>query len=231
MTAIYANIRRKEAFMSRERDTFILKASHYKMFAKRLTLEQKGHLLDAIFCDRLGLNYEEHIQDDLIGVIFETMQDFYLQCDESYRIRSEKNKANANKRWGNDTEDANASNCMQSHNSQCLSKSKSKSKSKSLLQRECIEKVADAPARSRFQKPSIEEVKKYVKNMGYYGFDVEHFYSYYESNGWKVGKNPMKDWTAAVRSWRSRDKAVSQDYISRTQLPDPSVYEHTESTI
>lgn len=92
-------------------------------------------------------------------------------------------------------------------------------------------KVADAPARPRFQKPSIEEVKKYVKNMGYYGFDVEHFYSYYESNGWKVGKNPMKDWTAAVRSWRSRDKAVSQDYISRTQLPDPSVYENIESTI
>lgn len=91
--------------------------------------------------------------------------------------------------------------------------------------------VADAPARPRFQKPSIEEVKKYVKNMGYYGFDVEHFYSYYESNGWKVGKNPMKDWTAAVRSWRSRDKAVSQDYISRTQLPDPSVYENMESTI
>ena len=90
---------------------------------------------------------------------------------------------------------------------------------------------ADAPARPRFQKPSIEEVKKYVKNMGYYGFDVEHFYSYYESNGWKVGKNPMKDWTAAVRSWRSRDKAVSQDYISRTQLPDPSVYENIESTI
>lgn len=191
--------------MSRERDTFILKASHYKMFAKRLTLEQKGHLLDAIFCDRLGLNYEEHIQDDLIGVIFETMQDFYLQCDESYRIRSEKNKANANKRWGNDTEDANAPNCMQSHNSQCLSKSKSKSKS--LLQRECIEKVADAPAAPKFVKPSKEEVSAYAKSLGYYGFDAEHFYSYYESNGWKVGRNPMKSWKDAVVSWHSRDKA------------------------
>ena len=195
--------------MSRERDTFILKASHYKMFAKRLTLEQKGHLLDAIFCDRLGLDYEEHIQDDLIGVIFETMQDFYLQCDESYRIRSEKNKANANKRWGNDAENANASDCMQSHNSQCLSKSKSisKSKSDSLLQRECIEKVADAPTRTRFIKPSIDEVKAYAKDMGYYGFNADRFQAYYESNGWKVGRNPMKDWKAAVRNWYAKDRA------------------------
>lgn len=204
--------------MSRERDTFILKASHYKMFAKRLTLEQKGHLLDAIFCDRLGLNYEEHIQDDLIGVIFETMQDFYLQCDESYRIRSEKNKANANKRWGNDAENANASDCMQSHNSQCLSKSKSKSisKSDSLLQRECIEKVATAPTRTRFIKPSIDEVKAYAKDMGYYGFNADRFIAYYESNGWKVGRNPMKDWKAAVRNWHAKDKAESAPKMQPT---------------
>ena len=33
--------------------------------------------------------------------------------------------------------------------------------------------------------------------------DPHYFHSYYESNGWKVGKNPMKDWKAAVRSWES----------------------------
>ena len=35
--------------------------------------------------------------------------------------------------------------------------------------------------------------------------DPEHFVAYYESNGWKVGKNNMKDWKAAVRSWEQRD--------------------------
>ena len=31
---------------------------------------------------------------------------------------------------------------------------------------------------------------------------------YYEANGWKVGRNPMKDWKAAVRTWEKRDKQV-----------------------
>ena len=31
--------------------------------------------------------------------------------------------------------------------------------------------------------------------------NAEHFFDYYESNGWKVGKNSMKDWKAAVRTW------------------------------
>lgn len=68
-------------------------------------------------------------------------------------------------------------------------------------------KVADAPAAPKFVKPSKEEVSAYAKSLGYYGFDAEHFYSYYESNGWKVGRNPMKSWKDAVVSWHSRDKA------------------------
>lgn len=28
--------------------------------------------------------------------------------------------------------------------------------------------------------------------------------AYYESNGWRVGKNPMKDWRAAARNWNAR---------------------------
>ena len=35
--------------------------------------------------------------------------------------------------------------------------------------------------------------------------DAERFVDYYSSVGWKVGKNPMKDWKAAVRAWSRRD--------------------------
>lgn len=35
--------------------------------------------------------------------------------------------------------------------------------------------------------------------------DPERFVDYYSSNGWKVGKNPMRDWKAAVRAWSRRD--------------------------
>ena len=36
--------------------------------------------------------------------------------------------------------------------------------------------------------------------------DAENFIDYYNSNGWKVGKNPMKDWKAAIRTWEKRNK-------------------------
>lgn len=51
-----------------------------------------------------------------------------------------------------------------------------------------------------FQKPSLEEVKSYCQERGN-NVDAERWINYYESNGWKVGKNSMKDWRAAVRTW------------------------------
>lgn len=51
-----------------------------------------------------------------------------------------------------------------------------------------------------FKKPTVEEIKQYCierKN----NIDPEHFFDYYEANGWKVGKNSMKDWKASVRTW------------------------------
>lgn len=56
------------------------------------------------------------------------------------------------------------------------------------------------PARARFSPPSVEEVKAYCSENGY-AVDAQRFVDYYTSNGWKVGKNPMKDWKAAVRTW------------------------------
>lgn len=62
------------------------------------------------------------------------------------------------------------------------------------------------PARTRFLPPKVEEVRAYCHEQGYTRVDPERFIDYYQSNGWKVGKNPMKDWKAAVRGWNGRDK-------------------------
>jgi len=58
--------------------------------------------------------------------------------------------------------------------------------------------------RSRFQKPTLEEVVEYcrIRNNG---IDPEAFYAYYESKGWIVGKSPMKDWKAAVITWEKKE--------------------------
>lgn len=57
---------------------------------------------------------------------------------------------------------------------------------------------------SKFIKPTLDEVKELVKTQGY-SFDPQAFYAFYESNGWMVGKNKMKDWKAAARNWNSRE--------------------------
>ena len=66
------------------------------------------------------------------------------------------------------------------------------------------EKADKPPVRSRFIPPTIEEVHAYCLEQGYTAVSPERFVSYYQANGWKVGKNAMKDWKAAVRGWESR---------------------------
>ena len=53
--------------------------------------------------------------------------------------------------------------------------------------------------------PTVEEVQEYIKEKGYH-FSAESFVAHYESNGWRVGKNPMKNWKAACRTWESNYK-------------------------
>lgn len=67
------------------------------------------------------------------------------------------------------------------------------------------ESVADKPpTRHKFSPPSVEDVLTYCQEQGY-SVDPEKFIDYYTANGWKVGKNPMKDWRAAVRNWSRKD--------------------------
>lgn len=58
----------------------------------------------------------------------------------------------------------------------------------------------------RMEKPDLEEIKNYCREKGY-NINAEGFYSYYESNGWKIGgRTAMKNWKAAVQSWAAREK-------------------------
>jgi hypothetical protein len=68
--------------------------------------------------------------------------------------------------------------------------------------------VGDTPKPSRFKPPSIEDARAYAAEKGY-GWDVERFIDFYASKGWKVGRESMKDWKAAMRNWhKNEDKAV-----------------------
>ena len=67
-------------------------------------------------------------------------------------------------------------------------------------------KKTRAPA-VKFIKPTVEEIAAYCKEKGL-KIDVKHFFTYYESNGWKVGRNAMKSWQAACASWAARDRGA-----------------------
>jgi chorismate mutase len=55
----------------------------------------------------------------------------------------------------------------------------------------------------KFLKPTIEEVTAYCHERNN-SVDPLTWLAHYEANGWKVGRNPMKDWRAAVRTWEAR---------------------------
>ena len=66
--------------------------------------------------------------------------------------------------------------------------------------------------------PKMEDLKNYISER-VNGIDAEYFFNFYESKDWMIGKNKMKDWQAAVRTWEQKDKqeaAAKQQQAPRT---------------
>ena len=89
-----------------------------------------------------------------------------------------------------------------------------------------IEKEIDSSAstttkRKRFEKPTLSQITQYCLERNN-NVNAEQFYDYYESNGWKVGKNSMKDWKACVRTWERNgyDKPIKKKNNKQDTLND-----------
>ena len=68
---------------------------------------------------------------------------------------------------------------------------------------------------TRFVPPTVEEVKQYCEENNY-KLDAQRFVDFYESKGWMIGKNKMKSWQAAVRTWtRKAKEGAKQDEEDR----------------
>ena len=65
-----------------------------------------------------------------------------------------------------------------------------------------------------FCKPTLEQVKAYCDER-HNNIDPQMFIDYYESVGWKVGKNKMKDWKATIRTWENKEKQKTQQLTAR----------------
>lgn len=73
--------------------------------------------------------------------------------------------------------------------------------------------------RTAFVVPSLQEVKDYISEKGY-TVDAQRFIDFYESKGWMIGKNKMKDWRAAIRTWTRRPDEILKQTNHETRKPN-----------
>jgi len=99
----------------------------------------------------------------------------YSRRMQEEKQRSETARKNANERW---------------------KQRESKPESESQSERGNANGIANSSAKH----PSLEDVRAYCAARRN-SVDPQQWFDYYEANGWNVGRNPMKDWRAAVRTW------------------------------
>lgn len=153
---------------------------------------------------RYGFTGEEEPRDPS-KVYTYALDGWYHDVANSKKYRDRAQKAAA-ARWGKDQE----SSTMHKHNA---------NDETSIIPNLYQSNLSQSkPSQSRFTPPTIEEVEGYIKEKGY-TVDAQRFIDFYESKGWMVGKNKMKDWKAAVRTWQQREKPkpVSNSWLDQAR--------------
>ena len=87
----------------------------------------------------------------------------------------------------------------------------------------------EKPKRKNFVKPTVEEIAAFCKEKKI-NINVNKFFLHYESNGWHVGKSPMKSWKAAVQKWAENNyddnnKAAGTMWANNSTDTDTAGYE------
>ena len=157
-------------------------------------LEEMEELSDAEYGRLIRWAQHYHLTGEQAGL--SGNERFYakrvkMQIDrvaDAYKEKCDKARASARMRW-----DANASDAMRDDANNANTKPKPKPIS------------PNGDNNKRFAPPTLEQVTAYCRERKN-SVDPQRFIDYYTSNGWRVGKNPMKDWKAAVRQWESREK-------------------------
>lgn len=210
----------------KKRTSFILLLEHVHTM-EELTDEEFGQFVRA-YAAYVEAGTEPEFSDRSMRMMWKTVKAFDEMNVQKYsntsEARQEAGRKGAEKRWKSDSKaiDTNSknSNChfANSKNSLSVSESVSESVYKEISPNGDIKKGADAPTpapeakTARFHPPDIAEVKAYFAEKGGTNAQAERFFAYYESNGWRVGKNPMKKWKAAASGWISRDRDQGSGY-------------------
>lgn len=181
--------------MASERKSFIIHKDSLSVL-KKLTDDQAGKLFKAI-----SAYQEDKIlpEDNLISIIFEPFLNQFQRDEENWqKVREARINAGS---MGGKQKLANASKRKQKEANLAVSVSKSVSVS---VSKSDIKEISSlrSDTKKNFIKPTLEEIQAYCQERKN-SVNPQKWFNHYESNGWKVGKNPMKDWKAAVRTWEN----------------------------
>ena len=183
--------------MAKDKKSFVLYCDIIHTI-EQLTDEQAGHLFKHV------LYYVNDLNPDTENVItkiaFEPIKQQLKRDLVRYEKIRERNSLSARMRW-----DANA--CERIPNDAKNADNDNDNDNDINI---VLEQKAKKP--KRFSKPPVDDVRQYMAELSMNDMS-QRFVDYYESNGWKVGKNPMKDWKAAVRTWKQQnnDKQPKQE--------------------
>ena len=98
--------------------------------------------------------------------------------------------------------------CEQSEQDRTNSDESIEIRDKSIEYRDKSIVIGEKSPTKQFKVPSVDEISAYCQERNN-SVDAQRFFDYYESKGWYVGKNKMKDWKAAVRTWERQDAPTS----------------------
>ena len=178
--------------MARKKQETLVLFPEVLQITRKFTDAQFGALIRAVFSYRFG--GEEYSGDDMaIDVAFQAIANQVDRLKEYSEINAKNAAGSESKQGGAECSE------MQGNHPPILSNP---------IQSDPVEDTgaqsAKPPARTRFSPPSVQEIEDYCREKGFL-LDAERFVDYYASIGWRVGKNPMKDWRAAVRTWVKKD--------------------------
>lgn len=165
--------------------TYVMYKAWSKMFLQ-LEPEKAGLLIQAICAYQDGQDFD--IGDPVLEAVFAMFAETFDKDTASYEERCEKNRTNASARY----------------QSQAIASDRKRSTYDNDNDYDNDLNNKEGKKR-RFTPPSLKEVKDYCVERNN-NVSPENFINFYTAKDWMVGKNKMRDWKAAVRTWEQRGK-------------------------
>ena len=184
-----------------------------------LSNERKGRVIDAA---ARFFKYDERPEDlsEPERIVFERMQADILDSREKYNATCAKNARNAQnagrKKNPVDSKKKSTGNPLDSEKKSTGREEEIETEIETEKEGE-VEGSAEGdkpPRAARFTPPSVAEVKQYCLARGNH-VDSQRFVDFYTAKGWRIGKQRMRDWRAAVRTWERDDGGTKADWVEK----------------